>query len=565
MSEYKKYVVTLKNYDDLENFYKDMENYCEHNDNIPSRHIECYDRRPNSRNTIYILSDQEADIIRQDPRVLAVEPTPEILGIQIKPMLDNMSEYNSNVVIGESDISSQSVDLDSIPYSGQDPSSLPYNKSNIVSANYMNWGLLRCVNGEQIVGWGSNNVATVNSVVSLEAIGRNVDVVVVDAGNPNPDNPEYAVNYNGSGGSRMIPYDWFDLDPIVRGTAKTSSYSPADNNHSTHVSGTVSGNRQGWARGSNIYNISYNTNQVFDYVRAFHQTKPINSQTGLKNPTIMNNSWAYVIPSTSWSASSISAVTYRGTRYTAPVGGFTSSQLANWGVLVGKDIPVRYASVDADLVDTIAAGVITVAAAGNSSWKVDVPNGADWNNSLEIGGYPYYYHRGSSPAGNDTNLENIVVGATDVLELDQKVSFSNCGPGVDVYAPGTYIMSQVISSYSVKVTDQRNNSYYLSKMSGTSMASPQVCGIIACYLELYPRWDQSAAKNFILGYAKNGQLVATTGGYNDRTDLQGSENLHATYPRLIPSTGMVIPSCNYGLRPAAGQLWPRSRIFRYGS
>lgn len=564
MSEYKKYVVTLKNHEDLDDFYKDMESHCE-KDSIPKRNIECSDRRPNSRNTTYLLSDQEAEILRQDPRVLAVELTPELLGIQIKPMLDNMSDYNSNVVVGDFETASDTVDISNTTYFGQDPRSLPYNKSNIVSATYMNWGTLRCVNGEQITGWGSDNVATLNSTISLEAIGRNVDVIIVDSGNPNVNHPEYAVNYDGTGGSRMISYDWYNLDPIVKGTSKTTSYTAADNDHSSHVSGTVAGNRQGWAKGANIYNISFNTNQVFDYVRAFHQTKPINSKTGLKNPTIMNNSWGYIVPYTSWSASSITAVTYRGVRHTAPVGGFTSAQLANWGILVGKDIPVRYTAVDVDLADTISAGVISVAAAGNSSWKVDKPGGLDWNNSLEIGGYPYYYHRGSSPAGNDTTFTNIVVGATDVLQLDKKVSFSNCGPGVDLYAPGTYVMSAVTPTYSVKVSDQRNTNFYLSKMSGTSMASPQVCGIIACYLELYPRWNQTDAKNFILGYAKNGQIIVTNGGYNDRTDLQGSENLHAAYPRLIPSTGMVIPECRYGLRPATGQIWPRPRIFKYGS
>lgn len=564
MSEYKKYIVTLKRYEDLDDFYREMSEYCESHPHVPNRNIDCCEQRPNSRNTVYMLSDAEAQNLRHDPRVLAVELSPEHLGIEIRPMLENMDDYNNSVVLGDAGTDADTVMLQPVYY-GQDPGILLYNKSNVVSDQYVNWGILRCVNGNQIAGWGSDNVATVGATVSLEAIGRNVDVIVVDAGNPDPNNPEYAVNYDGSGGSRMIAYDWYDLDPVVKGSTKTTSYSIGNSYHSTHVTGTVAGNRQGWARGANIYNISYNINQVFDYVRAFHATKPINSRTGLRNPTIINNSWGYVIPDTSWSASSVSAVTYRGTRYTAPVGGFTSQQLANWGILVGKDIPVRSTAIDVDLIDTIAAGVISVTSAGNSSWKVDVPSGADWNNSLEIGGYAYYYHRGSSPGGNSNYLENIVVGATDAAQIDKKVSFSNCGPGVDVYAPGTYIMSPVTVNYSVKVPDQRNSNFYLSKLSGTSMASPQVCGIIACYLELYPRWSQSDAKKFILKYAKTGQLFVTTGGYDDRTDIQGSANLHATYPRLIPAQGQILPTAQYGIRPPQGQLWPRPRIFRYGS
>ena len=32
---------------------------------------------------------------------------------------------------------------------------------------------------------------------------------------------------------------------------------------------------------------------LFDYLRAFHRYKPINPETGLRNPTITNHSWGY--------------------------------------------------------------------------------------------------------------------------------------------------------------------------------------------------------------------------------------------------------------------------------
>jgi hypothetical protein len=517
------------------------------------------------------LTDEEADILRADPRVIAVELEPSLRDIDIISM--------SNMPSEEIQLASESEQLSAaiaepVPmasYAGQDARTLPYNKSNVVSNTYMNWGLLRCTAGAQTAGWGNDATATINAALTLEATGRNVDVVIIDGGNPNPAHPEFAVNYDGTGGSRMVAYDWHQLDPIVLGRAEVTPYSAADDDHATHVSGTAAGNRQGWARGANIYNLSYSAEPVhmFDYVKAFHQTKAVNPNTGVKNPTIVNNSWGYVIPAANVTAANVTAVTYRGVRTVAPGGGFTSVQLAAWGIMVGNNLPQRSAATDADVVDCIAAGVIIVGAAGNSAWKHDLPSGLDWDNSLEMNtvypGSTIYYMRGMSPTANDTGLINISVGCVNLGQTEQKSYFSDCGPGVDLYAPGYHVMSSVTPVFSVKATDSRNSSYYLSKDTGTSMASPQVCGVIAAYLELYPRWNQANAKAFILAYAKSDQLTATTGGYADTTDLQGSANLYLSYPRLVPTTGVVEPTPLYGLRPSTGQVFPRQRIFRYGN
>ena len=64
------------------------------------------------------------------------------------------------------------------------------------------------------------------------------------------------------------------------------------------------GNTQGWARDANIYNINFHPagsgyggnswdEYLWDYVRYFHKNKPVNTSTGRRNPTIMNNSWGY--------------------------------------------------------------------------------------------------------------------------------------------------------------------------------------------------------------------------------------------------------------------------------
>jgi len=252
-------------------------------------------------------------------------------------------------------------------------------------------------------------------------------------------------------------------------------------------------------------------------------------------------------------------------------GAFTTEQLNAWGFISGQRIPARVTPADADIEDLYAEGIVMVGAAGNGRWKHDVPGGADWNNTFEMANRypasvttPYFYMRGTSPTANDTaagggfEMPAICVGSIDSISTDQKVQYSDCGPGVDLYAPGTHIISALPSG----ISDPREPGYYLGKFSGTSMASPQVCGVLACALETYPHMNQVQAKAYILGYAKSGQITATSGGPADGQDLQGSANLFLYYNKERPVSGNVFPKLNYQPRPTTGAVYPRRRIRR---
>jgi len=251
--------------------------------------------------------------------------------------------------------------------------------------------------------------------------------------------------------------------------------------------------------------------------------------------------------------------------------GFTTEQLNSWGFISGQRIPVRVAALDADIEDAIDEGIVFVGAAGNGRWKHDVPGGPDWDNTFEMAvrypasvSQPYYYMRGTSPTAVDDlenggyDIPNICVGAVDSIQLDQKVIFSDCGPGVDIYAPGTYI----VSSTPTGTNDPRNSSFKIGKNSGTSMASPQVCGVLACALEIYPTMTQAEAKAYLLAYAKQNQLTATAGGPTDGQDLQGSSNLFLYYYKERQTSGNTFPKINYKPRPVSGSVFPRPRIRR---
>ena len=82
-----------------------------------------------------------------------------------------------------------------------------------------------------------------------------------------------------------------------------------------------------------------------------------------------------------------------------------------------------------------------------------------------------------SPAAADLA---ITVGATDLN--DARAYFSNYGKCNDIFAPGLSILSTWIGS-----------KYATNTISGTSMASPHIAGLLAYYLSLQPASDSAYA------------------------------------------------------------------------
>jgi subtilisin family serine protease len=85
------------------------------------------------------------------------------------------------------------------------------------------------------------------------------------------------------------------------------------------------------------------------------------------------------------------------------------------------------------------------------------------------------------------------------------------------------------------VPDPRNTAYYIAKDSGTSMASPQVAGILACALEQTPTLNQAGALSLITTAAKLNQIPNSGGSYDDLFSLQGAPNRYLTLPDSLKS------------------------------
>jgi hypothetical protein len=547
----REYVVTLHERCELENFYDEMEHTGSKTACVPSRCVDVAKRRPISRNTNYYLTDAEAEALRSDQRVMAVEINQNILPVPL-----GWQNWQTGTT---------------------------WDKSAANQSNMLDWQPLRGYLGQQVPNWGSNGTAQITGTLKLTGTGANVDVVIVD-GLILPGHPEYAVNPDGSGGSRVVQFNWFSLNPIVTGgPAGNYDYnagSAGNKSHGMHVAGIACGNRQGWARDANIYNIGpYGENGVgidtlMDYVRVWHATKPINPVTGRKNPTISNHSYGYPIfidnlePAKGGVA--LTRIDYRGVAYvpTPPATFIEPGAALSVGVLVlvaqPNDTLValannRITAFEVDYLDAMAEGIICVGAAGNSfGLENDVPGGQDFDNAYYRSTQPIRnQNRGVTPSCAGTIESGMIsVNNIDATVVEQKAFTSSCGPRSQINAPGTNIFAPVFSG---GVADPINASFQLGKNTGTSMASPGVCGALACMIEKYPWVSQVDCINYLIKYSKNNQL-ANPGSPDDMyafNNLRGTPNRYLFFHKERQDEAAVYPWQNYWFRPQSGVVYPR--------
>jgi hypothetical protein len=508
--ELKEWIVTLHKREDLEDFYEDMETPGG-NLFIPDRAVDVANKRPISRNTHYMLTHDEAELIRQDERVW---------GVDLVELIDATTRPLYTITNGD------------------------FDKSWFDSATDVNWGLLRHSEATNRTNWGAGSGGTyqITDDLTITASGKNVDVVIVD-GHIDPAHPEFAANPDGSGGTRVQQFNWFSLNSQVTGGANgTYVYAPYvdagnpqrtdDNNHGCHCAGTVAGNSQGWARDANIYNISpYSTNP-----------NSLNPVTGRRNPTITNNSYGSAVTPGQNNFGTVTEITYRGTTY-SPGRELTVAELNERGffsmAVNAYYIPNYFTSRLADIQDAIADGIILVFAGGNEYWKIVNSSDQDYDNTYKMTyfgtNYDWFSHRGT---GSGAFYEPVItVGALGQALTEDKAVFSNCGSQIDIFAAGEAINSSV---------HERLN----------DVADPRLAGY---------NFDKYQAHQWIIDTSGKGLMLDTEADDPmDLQSLQGAPNRILRWINQRPESGSSYPQRNFKPRPSSGITYPRPKIRRRG-
>jgi len=555
------YEVVVKDSNDWEEIHDYIINENEI-DGIPNRKIECISSMNySSEMSTYQMSNEEANILRNHPKVEYVEKSPLFnpVTLEKRKFYEQFDRYL--------DVNRFGIDIEN-KKDGTPGTALTFTQ----------WGLLRHSKSSNPYPTGT---ASVNEDIQHSLTGKNVDIVIMDNG-VRWDHPEFLkpgytsvpAGVSTASVSRVRDilihgpeeagtYNWNDygIGLVKPGTGSLVGYTTSNvlesstfNGiwHGSHVAGTAAGNQFGWAFESNIWSIAcVDRSDVgfsdpfvgFDYIRVWHKNKPINPETGKKNPTILNGSWATknfvflnnlstntyytynayfrgklftriqvdsandVVPALYYAnieELEISGNTWRGFRFPADAGIASRQRLEG-----------LFNDPDCD-------DIICVFAAGNQRTKMDTIKdgieGEDYGDNyfdfftrfLQDVAKSNYYNRLPSPAfvtpiGREDAPIVVASLNNDVNTSigESRSNFSNIGPGVDIISAGSNVLGVSSTGYQ----DPRNSSFYIDYLSGTSMAAPQISGVLACYVQSQPKVTRVDARNWIFD---QGSIVLPT-------------------------------------------------------
>ena len=552
--EEKIYVVTLYKQEDLEQFYSDMD----------SNGFKLALKRPMSRNTHYWLTEENANIIRQDSRVWGVD-LQDNFHVRPQSIINNVPYVKSGTFWKDDTIAPLTV--------------LPTD---------LQWGHLHCAGNSIQRGkgtFGKNQQESVGSSVNVYNNGRHVDIVIVD------DPVSYdCIEFRSpsTGNSRFIQYQWFnELNQYVSNIDDDGQSLPSGNIsyhtngsnpyfHGVHVTGTAVGQYYGWSTEANIYNLAvtgtWQSGQsvgpllIFDYLRAFHRHKPVNPTTGKRNPTITNHSYGGIVymPNSNFRISGVTSVYYRGTLYNSsnpgPSGWTEFGLTTDFGLVWGLDVyPSWNAAVSADVQDAISEGIVIIGAAGNDNLLIASPDDQDWDNYVvTTTSQTIYYNRGAWPNSPDSGA--ITVGSLSNYSNFRRSDYTQYGPGIDIFAPGDNIISS-FNSNGLPDSKYGGAPNYYYNINGTSMASPQVCGAVALSASGKERFTQSDARKYLNDTSVSNDMTFNTsgGGFTDATCQKASPNLYLHVENLRKNSGFIEEM--RGERKSSGQIFPRRSLY----
>lgn len=512
----KEYIVSLKEGVDYDAFWHEIETDGSGSTYVPDRSVGIINERPLSlRSCHYALTDEEANKLRNDDRVFSVEIPPDQRDdIKISPYVSQTGVY----------------------------SKLP----NTPATNWINWGLFR---QSSKINNTTNTTGTLTYDYDVDGTG--VDFVIQDSG-LQCDHPDF---FDANGVTRVQKINWWTASgqsgpppwtPNAGDQGMPAGFYSDTYGHGTHCAGIAAGKTYGRAKNSRIYVMKVaglggtggvSSIYAFDLITGWHNNKPIDPVTGYRRPTVVNMSWGYI----NFFPSNMVGGNYRGTNWVGSSMKPQYGMIGNFQGQIGGYWGTRVDSVDVDVQECLSAGVVLVGAAGNYYQTLDVPGGPDYDNYYQLNnGLLRYYMRGGSP----TSVTNVIcVGAVDVAYkngLEQKVNFSDSGPRVDVYAPGTQIVSTLSNTYDPGFADPpygvndypNNTNFNIANVSGTSMASPNVAGIVAQLLQIYPGETPAQIRQRVIDLSTPSMMYSTgqSTDYAVANSLHGSSNRYAYFP-----------------------------------
>jgi hypothetical protein len=402
----------------------------------------------------------------------------------------------------------------------------------------------------QTLGWKDDVITLNNKTYFSRWTGKNVDIVSIEVGpvisalqGIHDTHPDFE-DIENPGNSKIIPMNWTDLEaPSNSQVASNSLFT----DHSMGVLSVAAGTICGFAKKANLY-VAYivaGTDDEVECVNAivsWHNSKPVNPSTGVKNPTILISEYQPLaerlygikIDDINSITDSNGTVTKPGPGWGTDFTPFTSRNVipfrildpvtSTWEWCIVFPIQAQYEALKTANEAAWDAGITVITPAGNNGGVYVKYTDSKWSGvycttvggtvtRYLVGGGPgtttvskgttttttWYPFRAYGPAGLDKAIDVAAGQNSETIPILD--AYSNRGPGIDISGLGQ-------DTWSAYPIDTYSDGNYWGAFSGTSCAAPTVVGKAACMMERYfnytgtwPTNDQ--VKSMLLAEAKS--------------------------------------------------------------
>jgi hypothetical protein len=397
---------------------------------------------------------------------------------------------------------------------------------------------------------GSNDpVSSLNNATYFNRwTGKNVDIVSLEVGpvdatlqGVHATHPDFS-NLESPGTPRVIAKNWTDLEDASNNQISSNR---VFSSHAMGVLSAAAGTVCGFAKKSNLY-VAYLTAEdgeveCINAIISWHNSKPVNPTTGVKNPTIMIAEYQYLVDrSYGIKIDDINSITTPsgtinrpGASWGVDLTPFTSRNIIPFRIQDPNTLnfewcavfpyPFQNTALKLALQAAWDAGIVNFNAAGNNGGVYVKDSDPRWNGTFcssngstitrydisyssttivtatttnETTAYPF---RAYGPHGLDKSID---VAAGQNSETYQILdAYSNRGPGIDIVGLGENTWTAYPQS-----TYADGNRWGM--FSGTSCATPTVVGKAACMMERYyfynNQWPTNTQiKSILLSEAKS--------------------------------------------------------------
>ena len=371
-----------------------------------------------------------------------------------------------------------------------------------------------------VTNQGASNGATLSWTPTLSDVGKIIYYRTQRAGAESILRGPITVQTHGS---RFVKTDWSTYDS---GASDTSNNQATNNvNFTTHAVGVLSaaaGNIGGWAKVSEmrVIYLADGIPTAYNAVLAWHNSKPVNPETGVRNATVTTGAWGipsyeheFLIPIDNVSQISAYDVDGNLSNIARPGSGWgndltpfvnnlmvprvvqdPADSVRKWMISIPNSL--RYTTFDTIMNSyDSAGGIYHFKSAGNSSHVAVKPTDPRWNNSIIFSGNyvdvnlidansdgssEEFGFTSISGSGTRYPLRTFLDGATNCFTVAATQhstqnplldDYSSRGPMIDIAGHGSYTWT---SYFSQSLSDG-----YWGYFSGTSCAAPVVAGAAA--------------------------------------------------------------------------------------